>query len=60
LIIDVDGARAGGRFSAAHTGVEENEDRGEADEPIDDEEDAGDVKWKQLVAELMIYKGLAV
>jgi hypothetical protein len=57
LIIDVDGARAGGRFSAAHTGVE---DRGEADEPNDDEEDAGDVKQKQLVAELMIYKGLAV
>jgi len=44
LIIDVDEARAGGRFSAAHTGVEENEDRGEADKPIDDEVDAGDVK----------------
>ncbi|KAG2100712.1 uncharacterized protein F5147DRAFT_529415, partial [Suillus discolor] len=56
LVIDVDRARAGSIFSAAHTGAEENEDISEAHKPIDNNTDGGDAKQRQLVAELMVYK----
>jgi len=58
LVIDVEGAKSGGVFAAIHTHAEEEEDRGEPDEAPGDEEEAGEEKRKQLVAEIVAYKGI--
>jgi len=58
LVIDVEGAKSGGVFAATHTHAEEEEDRGEPDEALGDEEEAGEEKRKQLVAEIVAYKGI--
>ena len=41
-----------------HTHAEEQEDRGESDEALEDDEEAGEIKWKQLVAEIAAYRGI--
>ena len=58
LVIDVEGAKSGGVFAATHTYAEEQEDRGESDEALEDDEEAGEIKRKQLVAEIAAYRGI--
>ena len=45
-------------FLQPHTHAEEQEDRGESDEALEDEEEAGEIKQKQLVAEIVAYRGI--
>ena len=52
LVIDAEGAKSGHVFAATHTYAEEQEDRGEPDKALGDEEEAGEAKQKQLVAEI--------
>ena len=58
LVIDVEGAKSGGVFAATHTRAQEQEDRGESDEALEDDEEAGEIKRKQLVAEIAAYRGI--
>lgn len=59
LIIDVEGHESGAVFAPFHTEAEEREDRGEGDAPlVGTEEEAGELKRKHLIAELLAnYQG---
>ena len=58
LVIDVEGEVSGACFSALHTQVEEEEDSGAVDQEQNMawEEDEGEAKRKQLIAELLAYR----
>jgi hypothetical protein len=60
MVINIEGANAATNFGGIHTGANEIEDRGGADEPEDDDEleEAGEAKRIRLVAELLAYKSL--
>ncbi|KAF7321839.1 DDE Tnp4 domain-containing protein [Mycena kentingensis (nom. inval.)] len=52
MIIEIEGAEAGAAFGGQHERIDEEEDRGEQDEPIEPSMEAGRAKRQQLVDEL--------
>jgi len=56
LVIDIEGATKGADFAPMHTQVEEEEDRGLADLPIDSDEQDGEAKRQHLVEELLAFR----
>ena len=56
LVIDIEGAAKGADFAPVHTQVEEEEDRGPADPPIDHDEQGGEAKRQHLVEELLAFR----
>lgn len=57
MVIDVEGEVSGAQFLALHTHVEEVEDSGELDDElyVAEDEDEGQTKRNQLIAELLAY-----
>ena len=56
LIIDVEGGSFISHFISDHSHEQEFEDRGSQHEPLDDDEDNGVAKRRELVAELVAFK----
>ena len=56
LIIDVEGDSFASHFISDHSHEQEFEDRGSQHEPLDDDEDNGVAKQKELAAELVAFK----
>ena len=60
LIIDVEGNSFASHFTPDHGHEQEFEDRGGQDEPQGGDEDSGEVKWQELVAELIAFQSTQV
>jgi len=56
LIIDVEGDSSASHFISDHSCEQEFEDRGSQHELLDDDENNGVAKQKELVAELVAFK----
>jgi hypothetical protein len=56
LIIDVEGNSFAAHFLADHNHDQELEDRGEEQDPQENDEDSGVAKQNKLVAELIAFK----
>ena len=60
LIIDVEGNSFASHFLPDHGHEQEFEDRGRHHEPLEDDEDNGEAKQKELVAELITFKSTEI
>lgn len=57
-IIEVEGAKFAEYFQGDHGHIEEQDDRGQADEPLDNISKEGEQKRRVLVAELVAFRSI--
>ncbi|KIK73087.1 hypothetical protein PAXRUDRAFT_796128, partial [Paxillus rubicundulus Ve08.2h10] len=58
LVVEVEGGQHGAYFALQHGRVEEEEDRGPHEEPLEEENPDGEAKRRKLVEELFAFQSM--